>query len=128
MLKHTVSISIKGDSGGRLAADSKDYEAAAEVNFDQTADSLDTLEIDANIDVSQIVSFYIYSDKNVTLKTNDTSAPTQTIAITAKKLFWWNTDHSGTNPLTADVTKFFFVNAGADDAKIKGAFLLDVDS
>jgi hypothetical protein len=128
MLKHTVAISIKGDSGGRLAADSKDYSAAAEINVDQTADSSDTLEIDAVIDVSQLVSFYVYSDKDVTLKTNDTSSPTQTIPITAKKLFWWNTDQ-GVNPLTGDITKLFFVNASVtDDAKIKAGFLLDVDS
>jgi hypothetical protein len=127
MLKHTVSISIKGDSGGRLAADSKDYSAAAEQNFDDTVDALGDLEIDLSIDVSQLVSFYVYSDKDITLKTNDLSAPTQTKAITAKKLFWWNTDQ-GSNPLTSDITKLFFVNAGADDAKIKGGFLLDVDA
>jgi hypothetical protein len=127
MLKHTVSISIKGDSGGRLAADSKDYEAAAESNFDDTVDASGDLEIDLAVDVSQLVSFYIYSDKDITLKTNDLSAPSQTKAITAKKLFWWNTDQ-GVNPLTVDITKLFFVNAGLVDAKIKGGFLLDVDA
>jgi hypothetical protein len=74
------------------------------------------------------VSFFLYSDKDITLKTNDLSAPSQTKAITAKQLFWWNADQAGVNPLTVDITKLFLVNTGLADASVKAGFLLDVDS
>ena len=129
-LKHTWSKAVKSDAGS-AASQTDTYTAAAEENFDTDCAHAATREIDLAVDVSQIVSFFIYSDKDVTLKTNSTGAPAQTIALQAKKMLDWRNDDIGANPLTVDITKLFFVNAGgtaADDAKIKGGFLLDVDA
>lgn len=127
-VSHRTTLSIKNDAGSTVVAATTSYTAAAEENIDSVAGASDTLVIDLAIDVSQIVSFFIYSDKDVTLKTNDDGTPDQTIALDAKKPLWWNTDANGTNPLTTDITKLSFVNAGLEDAKIKCGFLLDVDS
>jgi hypothetical protein len=129
-LKHTWSKAVKSDAGS-AASQTDTYTAVAEVNGDTDAAHATTREVDVNVDVSQIVSFFIYSDKDVTLKSNSTGAPAQTIALDAKKMLDWRSDDVAANPLTVDITKLFFVNAGstaADDAKIKFGFLLDVDS
>lgn len=127
-LKHTWKKSVSTDLGGSLFSGSTTYEASAEENFSVTVDAGDTLEIDLAIDVSQIVSFAIYPTKDITLKTNDLSSPTQTIAIDEKIALGWNTDDNGANPLTADITKLFLVNAGLVDADVKASFLLDLDT
>jgi hypothetical protein len=127
-LKHTWKKSVSTDLGGSLFSGSSTYEASAEENFIVDVVSGDTLEIDLAIDVSQLVSFAIYSTKDITLKTNDLSAPAQTQAIVEKVAFGWNEDDPGANPLTVDVTKHFLVNDGDDDAVVKASFLLDLDT
>ena len=127
MLKHTWKKSVSTDLGGSLFSGSVDYEAGEELNFSVEVQASDTLEIDLAVDVSQIKSFAIYSDKEVTLKTNDLSAPAQTLTLKAKVALGWNTDDPAANPLTVDITKFFLTNAGLADAKVKGSFLVDVD-
>lgn len=128
-IKHTYTLSVKNDAGRSVVASTTEYTAAAEENFDSTAEADSTLEIDMIVDVSQIVSFYIYSDQDVTLHTNATPTGTQNIDIDAKKPLWWNTDANGTNPLTADITKLYFVNSSTVvDAKIRGGFLLDLEA
>lgn len=127
MPKHTYSLSVRNDSGGTVVASTTTYEDDSESNFAETATAGDTLEIDLPVDVSKIVSFYVYSDKALTLNTNSNLSPDQTFALEAKKPLWWNTDANGANPLTIDVTKLYFDNTlGALDASVKGGFLLNL--
>lgn len=125
-LKHTYSLSVKNDSGSAVVAATYLYTASSEENFNDTAPFGDTLEIDLPVDVSTIVSFYVVSNKAVTLKTNNNITPDQTFVLVANEPLWWNTDQTGLNPLTTDITTLFFVNGGLADATVKGGFLLDL--
>lgn len=124
-LKHTVTTSVRSDAGGGVS-DSTVFSSDTEQNIASVATAGDTLELDFPLDVSQIISMYIWSSEDLSLLTNSAISPTQTIPLTAKKAVWWNTDQDAACPLTADVTSFHFVNTlGANDATIKCGFLLD---
>jgi hypothetical protein len=126
-VKHTYATTIKNDSGGTVVSDSTVYSADAEQNLSDTVNASSTKEIDLDITVANIVSFYIESDQDVTLKVNSTVSPDLTVSLSAKKAFWWNIDQLPTNvnPLTVNITKLYFINAGATVANLKGGFLVN---
>lgn len=128
MLTHTYTQSIKSASGGTVVSESAVYTADAEHDLSDIVPAGKALEIDLPVDVSQIVSFFITSDQDVTLKTNSDQAPTQQFALKAKKAIWWNTDRVEANPLTTDITKLFFDNNGTTAANVKAGFLVDEGS
>ena len=61
---------------------------------------------------------YIKSDRTLTLKTNSSSAPDDTITITAGVPLVWHYQSGLANPFTADVTSIFLTNAGATAANV----------
>jgi hypothetical protein len=125
-LKHTFNLQIKTDAG-TVVSDGVTLDAAAEENAQIVAVAGEVQELDLAVDVSQIESFYIESDQDVTLKTNSTGSPAQTFALTGKKALWWHVGATGSNPLTTDITKLYFDNSAGDkDATVKVGFLLNV--
>jgi hypothetical protein len=127
-LKHTYALSIKNDAGGTVLADTTIFTADAEHNISDVVGAGETLEIDINVDVDQIVSFFAESDKDVTMTTNNasTALADQTFQLLAKKGLYWNTDRHDSNPLTVDITTgLFFKNAGSVDANVRAGFLVD---
>lgn len=129
-LKQTWSLSVRGDAGGTVLATSEAKTGDAEENFSDTvAISGGTKQVFIGVDVSKIVSFYIYSDQDVQLKTNAFGGgAAQTFSLLAKQPLWWKDDETASNPLTIDVTSLCFTNSGATLANIKGGFLLNVGS
>jgi hypothetical protein len=127
-IKHTWTTTVKNDTGANVIGDVDILTAAAEENFSITvAGGNTTGEVDIDVDVSQIVSFFIESSVAVTLHTNTTPAGAQDFDLAAKKALGWNAnDTVNVNPLTTDITKLYFVNAGTSSATIVGGFLLDV--
>ena len=129
MPKHIWKLSVANDSGGTVLASTSTVEDDSESNFGPlTVAAGDTIEVDLPIDVSQVVSFYVYCDKAVTVKTNSNASPSQTFSLLAKEPLAWKTDDLAANPLTIDVTKWFVHNAGADDGSVKAGFLLDLSA
>lgn len=126
-IKHTYTLSVKNNSGSSVVASTTAYEADAESNFQQLAPAGENVEIALPVDVSAIESFYIYSDQDVKLNTNDVDDvdADQTFNLKAKVPLYWNSDRPETNPLTADITSLFFINDGETDANVKGGFLLN---
>lgn len=123
-LKHTYSLSIRNDAGSGVV-DSYSFSADAEENFSDVAAASSTKEIDLVVTVANIESFFIEADQDVTLKVNSTGSPTPSVALTKGQAFYWNSGLTGTNPLTTNITKLYFVNAGIKDANVKGGFLLN---
>jgi hypothetical protein len=127
-LTMTFTTSIKSADGGTVVSEAAAFSADAVESVNNQVAAGQVLEEDLTVDVSQIKSFYISSDQDVTLKTNSTGAPAQTFALKAKKAMWWNTDRLEANPLTTDITKLFFDNtAGTIAANVKAGFLLDLN-
>jgi hypothetical protein len=128
-ITHVLTSTKKNDSGFTIFSDSYSVTATAEVNFKEVVPAGSFIEIDVDIDVSQIVSFGIEGTAALQMETNARgTGHTQTYALAAKKgLGWDNTDQVNANPLlSVDITKIFFTNAGLADATVVGGFLLDI--
>jgi hypothetical protein len=86
-------------------------------------------EIDQALTVANLTAFVIVSDKDLTLKTNDSASPVNTLNLKAGCPVFWFTNCGWTSPLTANVTKFFATNGGStsgDDATLRMWFLSDI--
>jgi hypothetical protein len=91
----------------------------------------DVVEVDVNITVNNIASFYMESDQPMRVRTNSELAPTQEFSLLAKIAMGWNNadlPHGVTNPLTSNITKFFLYNQGTKIANFQAGFALNQDS
>lgn len=86
-----------------------------------TADLL----VAAAIDVSQMKSLFIHSDVDVTIETNSSSSPGNTITVKANRPVQWYVDGGIANPLTTDVTAFYITRGSAGDALVKIRIMVD---
>lgn len=128
---HTLGITYR-TAAGTITSTTDSYSADSEINEDVSVSATTTnAEIDVAFDPTKIKSMVLYSDKAVTVKTNSTSAPVDTIAVAAAKQITWNTDSSATVPFggtagTTAITKFYVTNGGATAASVKFYCLLDL--
>src|ERR1039458_1811896 len=60
-----------------------------------------------SVDVDQLISFLMYSSANVTVKTNSSSSPAQTLTLVAGIGLTWNNANGQSNPLTTDITGIY---------------------
>lgn len=117
-----LSLGITVD-GVRL---SKDVTVTAE-NFTRTevsvADGQTAFRVNLAIDVSQLEALYIVSDQAVTIETNDSTTPDDTLVLEANEPLEWyrgpTVDAADRNPLAVDVTDFYIANASGAAATVK---------
>lgn len=106
------------------------------VSFDETGDMVVSLspsisgatnnvEVAVVFTMAQLIGISINTDKDLTLETNDSGTPDDTFALKAGKTFYWSKNTGVANPFTADVTKFYFSNAGASAATVRIRILRD---
>lgn len=121
---HTTTINYKTNTG-TVAASVITQSSATEQALDNviTAGASNVHFVMA-VDVEEVISFLMYSDQAITVKTNSSSAPAQTFLLQAGIGFTWNSARPDANPLTTDITDFYITNAGAVDANIQFSFLL----
>ena len=125
-LKHTWTTTIKNDAGGAVTSDNPlVLTGESETNFYVDVAATSVVIVEVAVDVSNIISGFLTSDKDITIFTNDaTGATGQTITLLANKAFAWNNTMTFTNPFTVDITKFYCDNdPGATLAKVRGGFL-----
>lgn len=120
MFTHTIIRSWQ--SAGASIAKSQDVSAGAEGGVDESIPASSTnLPVAFAADVSQIKSLYIVADGPLTLKTNSSTEPDNTITLAANDPFVWVTgdpalrDTAGT-AITTDITGLYVTNADADNA------------
>ena len=77
------------------------------------------------LDVSQLKSIFLLSDKDVILETNSGGSPADTITLTANVPVSWYVGCGYACPLGTDVTAIYLTNAGADAATVNLRFLVD---
>lgn len=119
-LTHAITTSVRGPSGSGRDTSSVSGDTSVEIN--ETVPAGDSVDLNIAVEHDNIVSFFISSTKDVTLKRN-TSA--QTKALTAGKAWNWNNGLVATNPITGDITQITLVNDGDTDAVVTGSILLD---
>lgn len=120
---HTVTLGYT-IPGHTVPSNKTVYTADTEINFEVAAAHSATKQINCEIDVSQIQSMVLYSDKDVTLHAGDGSSVGDgaSISLSAGKNLIWTVDSDFACPFTIDVEKIYVVNAGstsADDATVK---------
>lgn len=103
----------------------KTYSASLSESLSDVAAASGTTQMNIAIKVANVKAFAIISDVDVTLKTNSSGSPANTLALKAGVAYVWNTDSYDTFKLTTDVTAMFFVNAGTADANIKVSTVVD---
>jgi hypothetical protein len=121
LLSHSISVGYKDDAG-TVSSTVHTYSDDSEYNEDMLAAAGATnKEYDVAFTLSKLISLVLFSDQAVTIKTNSSSAPQDTINLQAGKEVIWTTDGAagGANPFAGNVTKFFITNAGVKDANVK---------
>lgn len=92
-----------------------------EVNLDMQVANAVTDGLHAlTLDVSQMKTMYLYSDRAVTLETNDGTTPGATVSLAAGIPRLWSSTSGETNPFgSTDVTALYVTNASGAAANIK---------
>lgn len=125
MFQHTLIQSVATPSG-QLNAGNKVYQGAASIEIDEVVLAAGTdFLINDNFPFANVKSFVVTSDQDVSLKTNSTSSPGNTLALKANVPYIWNSDSYDTFKITVDVTKWYATNAGAVNANLKFRRLSD---
>lgn len=88
-------------------------------------DSSTDLLITFALDQSAMTLIYILSDQVLTLETNNSSAPTDTLVLVAGEPYIWHTGSLFTNLITADITVLYATNASGSTANLKIRVLTD---
>lgn len=70
------------------------------------------------IPVSQLKTFYLASDQDVTVETNNSSAPQETFNLKANKPVVWFTGMSAA-PIAGNVTALYITNSSGATATVK---------
>lgn len=114
-VSETISKSVSLSSGAVVDID----EAIA----DDTTDGLVAL----TLDVSQLKLVYIVCDQAVTLETNSSSSPDDTLTLTADTPVLWyvGCGYPIGDLFSADVTALYVTNASGGTATLRCRFLLD---
>jgi hypothetical protein len=73
-----------------------------------------------------IVMIFILSDQDMTLKTNSSGAPDDTIVLKANVPYIWTTDSYDAIQITADITALYMTNGSGEDASLRIESLVDV--
>jgi len=105
---HSIEASVQ-TSGKRVSStfavtDGQEQALDFTINPSVTDGPVDTFDFL----IARLKSIYILSDQDVTLETNSSSAPSNTIALKANKPLVWYTGSYFANPFTVDVTSLFF--------------------
>lgn len=121
---HTQQRSIT--VSGRTITKSNDFTGSRIESLDENvADSATDDELAFNLDVSACKSFWIVSDQDVTVETNDGSTPDDTLNLLANKPYMWNEDSYDSFLLGTDVTALFVTNSSGASARIQAEALTD---
>ena len=106
--------------GGTTLSQKESVTGAVRVILDEytVADGQTDQEQVVAIDVSEVQAFFIKSDQNVTLETNDGATPGNTINLLAGKAYLFVVNDYNNFLLTTDVTSLLFTNASGSTATI----------
>jgi hypothetical protein len=119
MFNHQITSTYATDEGNAVAAVSK-YTGTTEVAYDGTvAATTDLVEVDIAWLHANVHSLLLYSSQALTIKTNNSTTPIQTLVLAAGQALVWGADHLEACPVTADVTKLFLSNDTANIATVK---------
>lgn len=77
------------------------------------------------VDVSQVRACYIHSDKALTLETNNSGSPADTLTLVANIPYVWYTNKYDAFVFGTDITALYVTNAAGATARLRIELLID---
>lgn len=117
---HTITRGYR-DSSGRTIQSTEPSSGNTESNFDGTvAGTTTNHEFDFLLTAAALQACCISCDQAITIKTNSSSMPQETITLAAGQNVIWDLsfDGSGKIPFAGNVTKLFVTNSGSVAANL----------
>ena len=116
----TEAVTFSDNTGLPLVSTTFTYVTDSESGIDDTVASMATnMEYDLPIVVAAVHCLLMWSSEAVTVLTNSSSVPQDTIHLVANKPLVWDTDMVFAIPFVGNVTKLFVSNAGSFPASFK---------
>jgi hypothetical protein len=122
-ITESFTVDIWGATGRREASHTDEVTGTTEAEFNVIVPASGSTIIDIEIPVASLLSYWIFSDKDLTMTENDDGSPDLTVALAAGSPWYW--PGYGAQPFVVDVVTLKFTNAGASDALVKGGFLME---
>lgn len=113
-ITHTVTRSYKDQSPNALTY-IESVTDAYERNFDQLVPIATNTLYNVSLIQAKLKSVCLKSDQALTIKTNSSGSPQETINLVAGQSYIWTlqTDGAGKIPFAGDVTAFYITNSSA---------------
>lgn len=124
-MAYALSITEAGASSAQTITSTRSYSGSQIVNLQESCANSATTELVVAIDVSEISAILIHSTQAVTLKTNDSGTPDETVSIVADVPYIWHTDSYFSNVLETDITSLFITNASGAAATVTVVVVTD---
>lgn len=124
---HTILHSYR-DSSATTITGTESVSADTEINYDgSVAGETTNYEVDWGVTRANLKSVGIFCDKAITIKTNDSGSPQETITIAAGQQRIWSlaTDTITLCPFSNNITKLYITNSTAGAASVKVRALCD---
>lgn len=123
---HTYGVSVR-TATGQITSTTDAFTADSELVYEGSLATATTNQIlTFAFPFAKVVSAVLYSTKALTIKTNSTGSPDDTIVLTALKQKNYNTDMATAARLfTVNVTALYLTNASGATADIKIHILFD---
>lgn len=121
-IEQTQSYSLSSSEGGSSVSGRLIEVGVSEFNISESYAAGATNELlTFTLTVANLQSIAMYADQNMTLKTNSTSSPGNTINLKAgSPLLWSKSNGYFANPLTTNVTALYVSCTEASRLKIRG--------
>lgn len=124
---HVINKSVT--VGGKTVSASKTYTGDSNTTMSIDVPSATEVEVLLALTVAQIQSIFISSDRDVTLETNNTTTPDETINLIADVPYHWAEETPATeydtNLFETDLTSIFINNQSGSAAVVKIEALFD---
>lgn len=110
---------FRASTNGFSIDKAKQVTAGVQVMFEKSIPNGATDQlISVAVEESTLVSFHLHADQALTVKTNDSVTPQETISLDGIDAESWVTGE-GTKPISGDVTALYVTNASGSDATLK---------
>lgn len=116
-IQHVYQYTVS-DGSVRINA-TETITSSVSANLDEVVtDGSTDFQINLAVQEANLQSFSLVSTQDVTVKTNSSGSPQETISLKANRLLAWGVG-GGTKPIAGDLSALFVTNASGSDATIK---------
>ena len=120
MFTHTINVSYIDDAGSVPTPIANKYQGQNKTSYSGTVPASTTNQaIDLAFPVTGAQAFWLWSDTNLTILTNQIATPGQTINLVANVPLYWGSGLGTTNPITVAVTQLYVSNATTGAARLE---------